>query len=63
MAAPPRCPTCKKPITERDPKVAPFCSDRCKMADLSRWLKGEYAIAARDVDDGDGAGAPDPGED
>ena len=23
---------------------APFCSDRCKLADLSRWLNGDYRI-------------------
>ncbi|GEO83480.1 MULTISPECIES: DNA gyrase inhibitor YacG [Alphaproteobacteria] len=22
----------------------PFCSDRCRNLDLSRWLKGSYAI-------------------
>ncbi|GIK52261.1 MAG: DNA gyrase inhibitor YacG [Planctomycetota bacterium] len=22
----------------------PFCSERCKLLDLGRWLKGEYAI-------------------
>ena len=35
----------------------PFCSERCKMVDLSRWLGGEYAIAGEAVapdDDGDG---------
>jgi hypothetical protein len=23
---------------------APFCSERCKMVDLARWLRGENAI-------------------
>jgi hypothetical protein len=22
----------------------PFCSERCKLADLGRWLKGDYRI-------------------
>lgn len=22
----------------------PFCSERCKLADLHKWLSGEYAI-------------------
>jgi endogenous inhibitor of DNA gyrase (YacG/DUF329 family) len=22
----------------------PFCSDRCKMADLGRWLSGDYRV-------------------
>ncbi|HSL21305.1 MAG TPA: DNA gyrase inhibitor YacG [Vicinamibacterales bacterium] len=28
-----------------DPKHAPFCSDRCRMADLGRWLSGDYRAA------------------
>ncbi|MBH07060.1 MAG: DNA gyrase inhibitor YacG [Phycisphaeraceae bacterium] len=23
----------------------PFCSDRCKLIDLGKWLKGDYAIS------------------
>ena len=32
----------------------PFCSERCKMADLGRWLRGDYRVAGR---------APDPSDD
>lgn len=39
------CPTCKKtvepPGKNRD---FPFCSARCKLVDLGRWVDGEYAI-------------------
>jgi endogenous inhibitor of DNA gyrase (YacG/DUF329 family) len=60
---PARCPTCEKPLPpQRDAaaaQVAPFCSERCKMADLGRWLRGEYAVPARADDDGDGASPPD----
>ena len=28
------------------PKNFPFCSARCKAADLSKWLNEEYAISA-----------------
>jgi endogenous inhibitor of DNA gyrase (YacG/DUF329 family) len=43
MAA--RCPTCGKALPDpRDPKVAPFCSARCKQIDLGQWLKGAYAV-------------------
>jgi uncharacterized protein len=35
------CPECRHP-SHRD--HYPFCSDRCRTADLSRWLKGSYAI-------------------
>ena len=27
-----------------DPRWQPFCSERCKMADLGRWLKGDYRV-------------------
>ncbi len=38
------CPICSKPS---DSKYAPFCSRRCADVDLSRWLKGGYAIPGR----------------
>jgi uncharacterized protein len=58
-----RCPICKKAVPEPvDPKEAstfPFCSDRCKLVDLGRWLDGKYQIpVSDDEDEGDGAGAP-----
>ena len=27
-----------------DPGWKPFCSERCKMADLGRWLTGDYSV-------------------
>lgn len=27
-----------------DPRWLPFCSERCKLADLARWLSGDYRI-------------------
>ncbi|NTF06469.1 DNA gyrase inhibitor YacG [Agrobacterium rubi] len=39
------CPECKRPSTRED---YPFCSDRCRTADLSRWLTGSYAIPVAD---------------
>jgi len=27
------------------PEWQPFCSERCKMADLGQWLSGGYRIA------------------
>ena len=35
------CPICNKPGTK---SFRPFCSKRCADLDLSRWLKGQYAI-------------------
>lgn len=40
------CPICKKPRPPREQnKAYPFCSPRCQLMDLSRWLDGEYRIA------------------
>ena len=44
------CPVCRKPQVER---YRPFCSKRCADLDLGRWLKGDYAIAAKGSDDED----------
>ena len=54
-----RCPICDKPATEA--RYAPFCSKRCADIDLSRWLKGGYAIPGRPVGDEDeGEASKDP---
>jgi endogenous inhibitor of DNA gyrase (YacG/DUF329 family) len=47
---PARCAICGKPQAEA---YKPFCSKRCADVDLSRWLKGIYAIpaAAREEDE------------
>ncbi|TNE84217.1 MAG: DNA gyrase inhibitor YacG [Deltaproteobacteria bacterium] len=39
-----KCPTCNKPIDKLPPEWRPFCSERCKLVDLSKWLDGEYRI-------------------
>lgn len=30
-------------------KFFPFCSERCKLADLHHWLSGNYVIATDEV--------------
>jgi uncharacterized protein len=50
-----RCPICAKPT---EPKFKPFCSKRCADIDLSRWLKGSYAIPGRPAVDEYEAEAP-----
>jgi endogenous inhibitor of DNA gyrase (YacG/DUF329 family) len=46
---------CAKPSSARagDP-AAPFCSERCRLVDLGRWLGEDYRIPAEPA--GDGAG-------
>jgi endogenous inhibitor of DNA gyrase (YacG/DUF329 family) len=41
------CPTCKAPVRKDAPgaeKLFPFCSERCHLVDLGRWLGEEYRI-------------------
>ena len=38
------CPICGKPAVAAS---RPFCSRRCADVDLSRWLKGSYAIPGK----------------
>jgi len=41
------CPICEKTVTvarREDAPHRPFCSERCKMVDLGRWLDGTYAV-------------------
>jgi len=38
------CPTCKKPSRKEGNKLYPFCSERCQLVDLGRWLDEEYRI-------------------
>ena len=41
------CPTCEKEFhvpRKEDAAFRPFCSKRCKLVDLGRWLDGTYNI-------------------
>jgi uncharacterized protein len=48
------CPGCKKPFAEETEGLSgsllarypdfPFCSRRCRLADLNGWLEAEYRI-------------------
>jgi len=41
------CPLCGKPVAAA---VRPFCSDRCRLVDLNRWLSEAYRIPAPERD-------------
>jgi endogenous inhibitor of DNA gyrase (YacG/DUF329 family) len=49
-----KCPTCGKQFEteslDRWPSF-PFCSDRCKLIDLGRWMDGDYAIPGPPVEE------------
>lgn len=38
------CPTCKQAATRDGNKLFPFCSERCHLVDLGRWLGEEYRV-------------------
>lgn len=40
-----KCPTCRKAGNWFAGKHGPFCSHRCKLIDLGKWLGGEHAIS------------------
>ncbi len=48
----PLCVYCRKrPVA---PAFRPFCSERCKLLDLARWVNGDYRIpdtASKEPDD------------
>jgi endogenous inhibitor of DNA gyrase (YacG/DUF329 family) len=47
-----RCPTCGKsyqvPALSELPTF-PFCSDRCRLVDLGRWIDGAFVIPGTEV--------------
>jgi uncharacterized protein len=67
------CPTCRRVLegTFQDVFKAvptlPFCSERCRSADLGSWLSESYRIGSpvseEDLDAGLPAGAAGPGSD
>jgi len=45
------CPICKKVLdVPPDHPSRPFCSPRCKLADLGNWLDGAYRIPGPPTD-------------
>jgi endogenous inhibitor of DNA gyrase (YacG/DUF329 family) len=56
---PPVCAFCRRqPV---DVRWRPFCSERCKLQDLARWVDGAYRIPGEPVaaPDEDGQNAKD----
>ena len=53
-----KCTMCGKP-TERRPqnKFHPFCSERCRLLDLGKWLNEGYRVPGPRVGDGSEEGA------
>jgi len=48
LTPPPRCRYCRRRLDAADEmhrRFWPFCSERCKMAELGRWFEGRYVIS------------------
>ncbi len=44
-----KCPTCGKPVEWKDNLFRPFCSERCKLVDLGRWVSDEYSVPGKPI--------------
>jgi len=52
----PRCPSCRKTAAPRAKNAFfPFCSERCKLLDLGKWLDGAYRIPVAPPVEGEGS--------
>ena len=49
----PRCPICNDPVDPAKAPAVPFCSDRCRMVDMGRWLGEAYGVPPPRRPDGD----------
>jgi endogenous inhibitor of DNA gyrase (YacG/DUF329 family) len=38
------CPICKAETTWEENPDRPFCSERCRLMDLGKWVSGEYKV-------------------
>ncbi len=57
-----RCPICGGPVPGRDAPCRPFCSERCKLQDLGKWVSGRYFIPGPPLDHAEDAGAEEAPE-
>jgi len=39
-----KCPNCGKETNWENNPFRPFCSEKCKLADLFKWLNEEYRV-------------------
>jgi endogenous inhibitor of DNA gyrase (YacG/DUF329 family) len=39
-----RCPTCEREFSPAESTALPFCSERCRLIDLGRWLDEGFSL-------------------
>jgi uncharacterized protein len=47
------CPICKNKTTWEENPWRPFCSERCKLVDLGKWVSEDYRIEGKEEDEED----------
>lgn len=47
-----RCPTCRATVRPQN-EFRPFCSRRCKLVDLGKWLDGSYTLPGEPASEDD----------
>lgn len=59
------CPTCRRPTPYRSSNAwRPFCSERCKLADLGAWASEKFRVEGQAPEDDSEDGTPrDPRSD
>jgi endogenous inhibitor of DNA gyrase (YacG/DUF329 family) len=48
------CPICKNTTTWEENPWRPFCSERCKLIDLGKWVSEEYKIPVKSEEEIEG---------
>lgn len=48
------CPICKNTTTWEENPWRPFCSERCKLIDLGKWVSDEYKIPIKSEEEIEG---------
>jgi uncharacterized protein len=44
-----KCPQCRQDVVFKGNPHRPFCSNRCRLMDLGKWVEGEYRIPVEDL--------------
>jgi endogenous inhibitor of DNA gyrase (YacG/DUF329 family) len=57
-----KCPVCGAAVDPSKTRSMPFCSERCRLIDLKRWLGEEYSVPDRASDPDEDGEAPAEGD-
>jgi endogenous inhibitor of DNA gyrase (YacG/DUF329 family) len=57
-----KCPRCGNETSFEGNPFRPFCSERCKLIDLGKWVTGAYRVPTK-VQEEEEDGAPPPEKD